>query len=176
MSPNGFTAESQEIVTKKNPQGLRIINQTPGDLNIPIYQNRNEYQKVLDKKKNLFTLLPKHEYRTFKNGEFTGFKTIESVGRDALAFWLALDNLDEVRFWLTSKKAKKLHEEYPNLAFQMKEELEKNFIPQYEERKNSCKSLFAQETDEQAVRVATKVIGKIDDWLGHINERMGIKS
>ncbi|KKQ32545.1 MAG: hypothetical protein US48_C0022G0005 [Candidatus Levybacteria bacterium GW2011_GWA2_37_36] len=174
LSPSGITAESMEIVTPDNPEGVRSVKIKPGMLEIPEFLDIYTYSHILDMKDNYHSLLPKLKYRIYKNGKFTGIKTVESVGRDALTFECFLRNLEDVGGWFLSRGGRKYYERHPKHIPNFRNHIKIDLVPEYEERKRNYVSLFARETNRQVVKVATKLIGEIDDWLAHMNEKLGL--
>jgi hypothetical protein len=73
-----------------------------------------------------------------------------------------------------SEKGRKLYSEHPKLIPNYRNFIMKFFVPDYMERKRTCMTLLAEEKDGEAVEIATELIRRIDDWLAHMNEKMGI--
>jgi hypothetical protein len=174
LSPLGLVSESAEIATLDNPEGIRAVRLIPGMIEIPEYVHTEDYAEIFNDGYRLFTLLPKHKYRVYENGEFKRLKTVESVRRDALAFCLALDNLNNLAYKFSSEKVQRAYKRHPTWSLHVRQDIESDFIPQYEKRRRACMALFSQESDQQAIEIATKLISKIDDWLEHIDEKMKI--
>jgi hypothetical protein len=173
ISPSGITSESEEIATLNNRVGLKSVKLVPGSLEIAEHLDLENYKHVLDKEENFLPIIPKHTYKVYNDGEFTGIKTVESVRRDAMAFDFAFINLLNFSDFCCSERGRKLLNKSGSRC-RFINEIKNDFIPRYEERKRSCLALFPTETDQQAVRIAKKLIGKIDDWLVHMNQRMEI--
>lgn len=145
---------------------------TPGLLKIPAFIDSTKYENPRSNKYFL-SLIPKHEYRVYENGKFVGIEIVESVRRDILAFDCLFKNLRSISGWFLSREGREFYKNNPKSISNFPNII-KSLAPEFRDRKVSCVALFASETDRQAVRIAEGFIGQIDDWLAHMNEKLGI--
>jgi len=173
LTHSGIYGGSMEIATVLNDRGLRDIKLTPGLLKIPISVSAGRYINP-DDDRHFHTLFPKIRYKVYKNGEYKGIETVESVRRDILAFDCLLNHLEVISDWCRSEKGRAFFTKKSHSHMAPQDEIRKFLIPKFKERRTSCISNFSTETDKEAVRVAQNYVKEVDGWFENLNERLGL--
>lgn len=170
----GITTSSMECVTTQNSIGKRRVPVIPGRIMIPKHITNIEYEfpHQFDPKGKSFPILPKHRYNIYEDGKFAGSKNVESVRRDALAFYWAYLNLTDWDIAVKGEEGYDLNlppDKSFNKSFSMQLE---EFVSEFRKRKESCIALFDREADEEAVETAKRFIQKIEDWIADLERRI----
>jgi hypothetical protein len=165
-----FQSIAMEATTLYSPTGHLKADINPGKFELPvkiyhINEFRNPFNLSEDDRIFLFTMLPVLQVMEITNGKMVGMHEDFNIRREAFAFRLLIDNLISIKGWIDGDRelTSEVHPQR-NMVRKVLNQLKQNLLPEFRQRADVCKRMFATETDNQAVRVVQRAINEIENW------------